>query len=87
MQQVTCISYEALSASQILMHGLLHFISQWEQKGVLLSLYFILGDKITPQNPCHCYVYLIKSGVSKLDQISSDRVSLIEYCKFLFYNA
>ena len=50
-------------------------------------LIFILGDKITPQNPFQCYVYLIKSGISKLDQISSDRVSSIEYFKFLFYNA
>ena len=35
-----------------------------------LSLCLYLAIKTTPQKSCHCYLYLIKSAVSKLDQLS-----------------
>ena len=49
-----------------------HFISQWKRKRyTCISVFvFVLEDKITNQNPLHCYVFLINFAVSKLDLLS-----------------
>ena len=47
-----------------------------KRKQCISILIFILGNEIALQDSFYCYVYLIESVVSKLDQLSRDLVYL-----------